>query len=160
MTTFARLINGVALDCQIGTVSDLATRFHPVWLSKNPFTEVPDGTLHGAKDNGDGTFSNPVIVQPALIDLILSKSDFIDHCSAQLGSAATGQVRFGAIIAAARASTDGAVAFGISKYDSLSAVTKAQAQAFFTAIRQAGLPGGAIVTVAEITAIVTNWPKA
>jgi hypothetical protein len=25
------------------------------------FKEVPDGTKHGAKDNGDGTYANPVV---------------------------------------------------------------------------------------------------
>lgn len=60
MTTFARVAGGYALDCQIAaTATDLAARFNPEWLSANPFVIVPDGTLHGAVDNGNGTFTNP-----------------------------------------------------------------------------------------------------
>ncbi len=65
MTTFARLVDGVALDCQIlATATELAARFHPEWLAKHPFVVVPDGTIHGAVDNGNGTFTNPVLPEP------------------------------------------------------------------------------------------------
>lgn len=60
MTTFARLVNGSALDCRVqASAAELAACFHPAWLAANPFSVVPDGTVHGAKDNGDGTFTNP-----------------------------------------------------------------------------------------------------
>ena len=60
MTTFARLVNGFALDCRVhATATELAACFHPEWLAANPFVVVPDGTIHGAKDNGNGTFTNP-----------------------------------------------------------------------------------------------------
>lgn len=67
MTTFARIVGGFALDCQIAaTATELAARFHPEWLAKNPFIVVPDGTLHGALDNGNGTFSNPLPPVPVV----------------------------------------------------------------------------------------------
>ena len=60
MKTFARIVDGFAIDIQIAdSLADLATRFNPEWLARNPFTQVPDGTEHGAFDNGDGTFTNP-----------------------------------------------------------------------------------------------------
>lgn len=60
MSTFARIFDGFALDCQVAdSEMELASRFHPEWLSNNPFVIVPGGTLHGARDNGDGTFTNP-----------------------------------------------------------------------------------------------------
>ncbi len=65
MTTFARLVNGYALDCQVAaTATDLATRFNADWLARNPFSVVPDGTLHGAVINADGTFGNPIPPAP------------------------------------------------------------------------------------------------
>lgn len=61
MKTFARVVDGVALDCQVAADSaELATRFHPEWLAKNPFTLVPDWTLHGATSDGHGGWINPV----------------------------------------------------------------------------------------------------
>lgn len=60
MTTFARLVNGYALDCRVhASATEMTACFHPDWLAANPFTVVPDGTIHGAKDNGNGTFTNP-----------------------------------------------------------------------------------------------------
>lgn len=60
MSTFARIVNGCAVDCRVqASAADLAACFHPDWLAKNPFVIVPDGTLHGAIDNGNGTFTNP-----------------------------------------------------------------------------------------------------
>lgn len=59
MVTFARVINSVAVDVQVASsATDLAARFHPDWLAAHPFVVVPDGTTHGAHDNGNGTFSN------------------------------------------------------------------------------------------------------
>ncbi len=156
MTTFARIVQGFAIDCRVhASATELAACFHPDWLAANPFVVVPDGTIHGAKDNGNGTFSNPIIPPPVLNDLLLARSDFIDHCISQFGGAA----RFGAVIAAAKASADGTVAAYYEKYTAAPVAIKSQAQAFFTAIRAAGLPAGSSVTVAEITAIVVNWPK-
>ncbi len=92
-------------------------------------------------------------------DLNLTKDAFIDYCSLQFGNAAIGPARFGAIIVAARASTDPTVAYAISKYDAVGTVVKTQAQKFFQALRAANLPAGAVVTTAEINAIVNNWPQ-
>ncbi len=60
MSTFARIVDGVALDCQVADdASELAARFHPEWLARNPFTQVPDGTAHGAVSDGHGGWINP-----------------------------------------------------------------------------------------------------
>ena len=65
MTTFARLVDGYAVDCRVqASATELAACFHPDWLATHPFVVVPDGTVHGAKDNGDGTFTNPPIPPP------------------------------------------------------------------------------------------------
>ncbi len=156
MTTFARVLGGYALDCLTASdASGLAARFHPDWLAAHPFVIVPDGTKHGAADNGDGTFTNPIpVVQPP-VDAMLSRADLIAHCVTQFGTNA----RWGAVILAAKTATDPTVAGLYEQYTALIQCTKAQAQGFFTAIRAASLPNGGVVTVAEITAIVVNWPK-
>lgn len=156
MTTFARIVDGIALDCQhADSEIQLSARFHPEWLATHPFIIVPDGTCHGARANGDGSYTNPIMVPQVLDDLVISRSDFVDHSIAQLG----GNARFGAIIVAAKTATDAVVGAAYEKYSSVSSVTKTQAQQFFMAIRQASLPAGAVVTPTEIAAIVNNWPK-
>lgn len=163
MTTFVRLLDSTAVDIQIAaTATELATRFHPEWLAKNIFVVVPDNDIsgkplrHGAV-TGDGgvSFTNPPAAIVVLSDKFLSRSDLIAHCINQFGS----NTRWGAVIAAIKTSTDPAVAGFYEQYTALPVVAKAQVQAFFTAVRAASLPAGAIVTVAEITAIVTNWPQ-
>lgn len=60
MTTFARIVDGFTTDVRVHASSaELAACFHPDWLAAHPFVVVPDGTLHGAKDNGNGTFTPP-----------------------------------------------------------------------------------------------------
>lgn len=63
MTTYAHIVDGHTTNVVV-TPPDLSLRFHPDWLAANPFVVVPDGTLHGARDNGDGTFSNPPAPAP------------------------------------------------------------------------------------------------
>lgn len=167
MTTFARIVGGCAVDLRIhASATELAAYFHPDWLATHPFIVVPDldtggkPTTHGASAVVDGggnvvSVTNVAIAAPVVNDYVLSKSDFIDHCILQFG----GVQRFGAVMAAAKTSTDGKVAAYIEKYNALPNVTKSQAQAFFTAIQGANLPAGSAVTVPEITAVVTNWPK-
>lgn len=58
MTTYARIVEGRAVDVVV-TPPLLEERFHPDWLAQQSFIVVPDGTENGAKDNGDGTFTNP-----------------------------------------------------------------------------------------------------
>lgn len=66
MTTYARLVDGFAVDCQVAAnTAELSARFHPDWYAAHPFSVVPDGTLHGAKDNGNGTFTNPPSPAPS-----------------------------------------------------------------------------------------------
>ncbi len=70
MSTFARIVNGVALDVAV-TPPTLASRFHPDWLAANPFTAVPDNDTNGhplqsgaVTLDGGVSFTNPAV--PAL----------------------------------------------------------------------------------------------
>ena len=91
MTTYARLVNGHALDCQTAaSATELAARFHPSWLAANPFTVVPDGTVHGARDNGNGTFTNPAPPAPVTADAILQRKEARMHVINALGGSGPG----------------------------------------------------------------------
>lgn len=58
MTTYARMVNGAAVDV---TETDPATIFHPELAEE--FVSVPDGTLNGATFV-DGKWSTPVASEP------------------------------------------------------------------------------------------------
>ena len=55
--TWAQVVAGVVLN---PVTKDPAECFTSDWLEANPpFIEGPDGTKHGARSNGDGTYTNP-----------------------------------------------------------------------------------------------------
>lgn len=47
--------------------------------SRHTFKQVTDGTVHGAKDNGDGTFTNPTVPTPSPVLKALTKAQFEAH---------------------------------------------------------------------------------
>lgn len=56
--TWAQVIDGVVHNPVTAHPSEC---FAAAWLAANPpFIEVPDGTKHGATDNGNGVFTNPL----------------------------------------------------------------------------------------------------
>ncbi len=60
MTTFAHTETGQALDPRIEkSKQDYYDKSSELVRDDWIIIQVPDGTQHGAKDNGDGTFSNP-----------------------------------------------------------------------------------------------------
>lgn len=83
MATFAHTETGIVLDAQCDKSMDdykcrygagpqrpnendeaYAARLEKSVAAKWKIVEVPEGTEHGAKDNGDGTFTNP---QPPVV---------------------------------------------------------------------------------------------
>jgi len=159
MTTFARIVGGYAVDCQTASsIEVLATRFHPEWLAKNPFVIVPDGTLHGALDNGNGTFTNPSPPPVSLIDRVLNENDLIDYVTGQLGNGAAGDTRYGTILLAAKGTTDPTVATKFAKFTAEPG-RRQPTKKLLNAMKTAALPAGSAVTTAEINAIDNNWPQ-
>ena len=65
MTTWAIIRGGYACDVVSGNTIDLALagRFAPGWIEANKpaYVQVPPGTESGAKDKGDGTYTNPAV---------------------------------------------------------------------------------------------------
>lgn len=74
MTTYARIVHNKTVDVCV-TPPALEERFHPEWLAKQAFVVVPDGTLNGATDNGDGTFKNPPPPVPVFAANRLTRQD-------------------------------------------------------------------------------------
>lgn len=156
MTTFARVNNGFAEDCRVhASATELAACFHPDWLAAHPFVVVPNGTIHGAKDNGDGTFTNPQPTIPVLVDLTQSRPAFVDYLVQQVGSV----TRAGTIILAAKNAADPTVAAYWDQYTSNTSITKQFANKFMLALQAASLPAGSIITNQERNAVNANWPQ-
>lgn len=64
--TYAQIIGGFVQNCVDRPVGEC---FSPDYIASEtdagrPWVAVPDGTLSGAKDMGDGTFQNPVLPTP------------------------------------------------------------------------------------------------
>lgn len=159
MTTFARIVGGYAVDCHVAAdLVELAARFHPQWFANHPFIIVPDGTKHGATDNGHGTFTNPPVPPVVLIDSVLDENGFIDYMTDQLGGGATGDARYGAILIAAKNTTDSTVATKFAKFNAAPG-RRQPTKKLLNAMKTAALPAGSAVTTAEINAIDNNWPQ-
>ena len=155
MTTYARIVSGYALDCQsAASATQLVARYHPVWLAANPFTVVPDGTLHGAKDNGNGTFTNPPIATPLTKDLTLTKKEARALAVEVFGGAGAGSAKLQGYIdiaAASTATTAGAqnTRFALRAYDSDGSFTKDEASSIMTGLNFAS---------GDKAAVLAAWP--
>lgn len=94
VTTFARIVGGYALDCRVhASATELAACFHPEFLAENPFAVVPDGTRHGAKDNGNGTFTNLPLPAPVTVPERLLRKDARAVVIAALGGNGAGSAK-------------------------------------------------------------------
>lgn len=155
MTTFARIVDGYAIDCRVHTsATELAACFHPSWLAVNPFVVVPDGTAHGAKDNGDGTFTNPAIQNPPASPATLSASAFQDLCVNNLGGNSIGETRFGAIVRTMSTSADDLVFSVYQRFIKSSTFDKSKSIQMFQILQNKG-----IMTSQERNAIINAWPN-
>lgn len=88
MATFAHIAPGSSevLDPRIaGSIEEYKASWgelaETTWAD-HTFKQVTDGTVHGAIDNGDGTFTNPVVVAPAPMPKALNKAEFQAHYAA------------------------------------------------------------------------------
>lgn len=71
MTTYAQVIDNRAYNVFIGDDlnSALSGKVNPEWAQNEiangrNWSVVPDGTIHGAISNGDGTYINPIVPAP------------------------------------------------------------------------------------------------
>jgi len=90
---------------------------------------------------------------PSTNAAILSKTQYMDHCFAQFGGETTGRLRYGAIMKAARASTNDGVVVSLEYYKGATSVEKDSATVFL-----ALLVSAAICTQQEADAVINNWP--
>lgn len=167
---FARIVNGLAVDVfEVHGSGGLAACAHPDWIEVrggvNSWVVVPDGTQHGALDNGDGTFTNPeshASVEPIIFD----SADWKAYAYGVLGAIAApegtdqekllaGMARYGAILKAARASTDNMVIAALDQYDTEKYFRKDKVLRFLGVLNV----NGDIVTDAELAAFNVQWPE-
>lgn|GEM_PF-1830406 len=155
MTTFARIESGIAFDPVVAASAEAAKAiFGPIadaWV----FTLVPDGTKHGARDNGDGTFTNPIprAVEPTYSSL--SKVQFQDLCVVQLGGDATGRARYVSVMNQIKASTNPDTAFSYERYLAANALERDDVAVFLTLL--VADPQNDL-TEQEKDLIIASWP--
>lgn len=86
----------------------------------------------------------------------LAKTEFMDHCYSQLGGGLTGVSRFGAVIKAARSSTEDTVVAAMERYDHAMSVEKENAAVFIGILKAASI---ASLTDNECDAVLDTWPS-
>ena len=155
MTTYARIVNGVALDCRVqASASELVACFHPDWLTAHPFVVVPDGTLHGAKDNGNGTFTNPPPPAPITVDSTLDRRTLRSHVVTVLGGAGSGSAKLQNYIDTANTNTATTqtaqnMRLALDTYRNENLFTKTDAQQLMSALQFAS---------GDSAAVLAAWP--
>ena len=91
MATFAHIAGGIVYDPQVNaTLNEYKARFGSLvtgaWAA-HTFTQVPDGTLHGATDAGGGNYNNPTPQTPPAADLVRTKKEIRALAAGVLGVA-------------------------------------------------------------------------
>lgn len=77
MTTYAHIETGQALDpWENDSQDEYLARFSGVDTDAWTVVSVPVGTKHGAKANGDGTYTNPSISPPPASFRSIDKAQF------------------------------------------------------------------------------------
>jgi hypothetical protein len=148
---YAHTETGRALDPQFDSdAGKYAARFTAEVIENWSIVQVPDDTLHGALDNGDGTFTNPQPPPSPVIYTTLSATAFQDVCETGLGS----QARFGKIIRDMSASADDQVFSAYQRFMKSITFDRSKAAPLFTLLVAKGL-----MTTQERTAILNAWPS-
>jgi hypothetical protein len=81
MALFAHIEAGFALDPQFNqTADEYKGRFGDAVTAGWAVVVVPDGTQHGAKDNGDGTYANSPATPVVLSPRTLTRFEFLTLC--------------------------------------------------------------------------------
>lgn len=152
---YAKIIDGVANNpVPAETREEVAKYFNAEWLSRQggveAWKEVPNGTQHGAKDNGDGTFTNPP--GPKTIPITMTDKQFRQHVQKKLGAGV-----YGKAFKDASQSNDGAVLDAYAAWSKATTYDKAEVAAFTDALVTAG-----ILTSQQRALLVGNgnWPEA
>lgn len=133
---------------------------------KSGWQAVPDNAVNGTIDHGDGNFETPEITQRSS-PVIFDSADWNEFAYAVLGEIAlpesddddkkllAGMDRYGAILQAARASTDNLVVAAVDQYDTEKYFRKDKVLRFLGVLNV----NGDIVTDAELAAFNVQWPE-
>lgn len=155
MTTFARIVDGYTTDVRIhSSATELAACFHPDWLAAHPFVIVPDGTPHGSKDNGNGTYTPTQSPASALSPRVLSWADLTAYLVGLLGGGSTGRTSLGGIIKACQSSAAGGDNYFAAYIQSQGPFSKTE---FMSVLNDVSV---GIVSAGQKAAVASNWPQA
>ena len=112
-------------------------------------------TIHHNDPNDPlfGQVTTIITADPPIVAKVLSKTEFADHCYAQLGGGITGIDRFGAILKAAAASTNNGVYAALDRYKSANTIQKDNTSTFIALLQSDG-----ILTQQEADNVINNWP--
>ena len=158
MSKFAHTEIGFALDpYESDSAEAYLKRFTTDATKDWLVVEVPNNTEHGAKDNGDGTFTNPAAVPAApATPAVLSSTAFQDVCETALGGGSTGRARFGEIVRAMQTSADNELLAVYKRYEKSVTFEKSKVAGLLTLLVAKGV---ASLTAQERTAILAGWPE-
>ena len=167
MTKYARLRGGSLIDVKNvpGDFAHLGTLNR--CLPGGGFIDVPGDAQNGAKDNGDGTYTNPTPTAPALAPKVFDTASWKEYAYGVLGTIAAplgtddekltaGLRRYGAILKAARASIDDGTVAALDQYDDADNYRKDRVALFLKVLND----DNKIVTDTEFAAIIGSWPEA
>jgi hypothetical protein len=138
MTKYARLRDGHLIDVYTapGDFADLDTLER--CLPGDPFIVVPSDAENGARDNGDGTYTNPTPPTPVATPLIMSKTAFNLFGWAQIGMAAFQKVLEDTRNSAGTTTADYEARAAVNQYDSALTFEKSQVEQLGLKIKAAG----------------------
>lgn len=154
---FAHTETGVALNVNDdATIEKYRARFTPESMSGWTVKPVPPGTLDNAKDNGDGTFSNPNIPQPPTARLRLTRQDFRALVRGVFGGNAAAVAKLQTYLDAAKANAgtataDKAMRFALDSIQTNTDFSYEDADDIMSAIQFSG---------ADKAAVLNKWPQA
>jgi hypothetical protein len=166
MTKYARIKEGHLIDVWRvpEDYPDIETRDR--CLGAEGWIEVPDDKVHGATANADGTFTNPPAHSDTPVPVVFDSADWKAYAYGVLGAIAApngtqmqklqaGMRRYGAILKAARASTDEGTIAALDQYDDATNYRQDKVQVFLGFLNA----DAKIVTDTEFAAIIGNWPS-
>lgn len=155
---YARIVDGRVVDPVVIpsgiNPQEYVTKIFP---GLTGFVEVPENTLPGASDNGDGTYTNPTPPTPVTTYKILSKTAFQDYAITVLGGGLTGMTRFMEIMNATKNSASGPVQFAWERYNAASSFEKDNTDLLTDVMLSDTITSGHIVQ-SEKDDLISNWP--
>ena len=151
---YARVVGGFLIDVYEVPSAQFPSLEHlNKCLPGGGFIEVPSDAVHSAKDNGDGTYTNPSGASVPKPVVFRTGKDMALQLITWLGGNGAARAALGAIVKACQGSANGADNF-FAYYLTLENFTKAEFLAVLNAV------DNSIVSANQKTFVAANWPEA